>query len=151
MKIDSNYKAIVLYLNHIAKFKKCEIEDIIISNPKKVIPYISTKSKREILLYKRFFDVKMENENVLKRLYFSALTLKEFIHKEYQELLFELMLIYIFSYLSQKNIKLSEEFKKRTLNKILMSIKLDKNEEFFGKYGLYFLFTSLIRNKIKGF
>ena len=148
MKIDTNYAAISLYLNKIAGIKNCDIEDIIVSNPKKVIPFVSRRSRYEILLYKRFFNVEIKRENVLKRLYFSAFTLNEFIHKEYQELLFKLMIVYIFSYLKKKGVKISNEFKKRTLQKIIMCIKFDKINSFFGEYGLYFLFNALLRNKI---
>ena len=83
MKIETCYNAINLYLNKIAKLKNCNIQDIIISNPKNAIHYAVRQSKREIKIYKRFFDVNMERENVLKRLYFTAFVLKKSFMKYY--------------------------------------------------------------------
>ena len=57
------------------------------------------------------------------------------------------MLLYIFSYLQKRGVILTEEFKERTLKKIILAIMLDKVEELFGNYGLYFLFAGLLRNK----
>ena len=146
MKIESCYRAVVLYLDKIAQMKRCEIEDIFISNPKNAIYYVVRQSKLEIKIYKRFFDVDMEKENVLKRLYFTALVLKRCIHQEFHEILFKLMLLYIFSFLKKKGVELTEDFKERTLKKIILVVMLDRVEELFGRYGLYFLFVGLLRN-----
>jgi hypothetical protein len=88
-----------------------------------------------------------KNENVLEKLYFSALGLKDFIHKEFRLTLLKLMLTLIFSYLSEKGVNISSDFKKQILLKLNLIITLEKTEEFIGKYGLLFLFYSLLENK----
>jgi hypothetical protein len=52
MKINTQYVAITLYLNSITDIKHCKIEDIIISNPKKVISHTAKKGKYEVLFYR---------------------------------------------------------------------------------------------------
>ena len=52
--------------------------------------------------------------------------------KKFHEILFKLILIYIFSYLQKREVRLTGKFKEKTLKKIL-AIMLNKVEEIFGR------------------
>jgi len=113
------------------------------------IAYVVKKATNEINLYKNIYNIKMQQPNGLKKLYFTTLVLEDIVYEQYKTTLYKSFFLIVFSYFKSKEIELSDNFKKRTFSKIEITISYNQHKTYFGKYGLYFILSALLRNNDK--
>jgi len=121
------------YINHLNTEIKTPTKTLVIDN-----------SLEMIERYKKLFYVDMQEANLLKKYYFVGLSLAKVLDDKKQDV-YLLMLDYLNDVLYEKIPLESKEFYDRTLKKIAISILEDRVEEDFGEYGIYYVFSSLIR------
>jgi len=121
------------YIRHLNTEIKTPTKTLVIDNTSEMI-------KR----YKKLFYVDMQEANLLKKYYFTGLSLAKVLSDKKQDV-YVVMLDYLNDVLYEKIPLESKEFYNRTLKKIAISILEDRVEKDFGEYGIYYVFSSLIR------
>lgn len=106
---------------------------------------LTKSTEQKINHYKNLFNITMKESNLLKKYYFSGIVLSDYYGGIYKKNILFIMLDFLNDILYEKVPLESDEFYNRTFKKVVLSIVEDRVKEDFGDYGIYFLFSSLIR------
>lgn len=140
------------YLDSIAKLNQVDVDKLFNADIKSSIEKSIIDTANQIELYARIFDVKVKEPNIFKLLYFCAESLTKYLKEIYIQDIKKLMLLMMKSHI-KLTCKIEEDetndFFERTCKKISQVLLFGKEKEYYGSYGIYTIFISLLRFQSK--